>query len=163
MSEHTERLTDKVKIVTGCPPALLTTAAGDGDYISLKGYRKCTIVLSILNATTVTGGAVTLLQATAVAGTSAKALSFSTALRNIDCAASDALTAFTVSSDTFTTDVTNSKQLLYVIDVDASSLDVANSFDCLRVDVAGSVASVGSAMYFLHPQRYSSAPSAITD
>jgi hypothetical protein len=163
MSELSERLTDKVKIVTGCPPALLATTAGDGDFVSLKGYRKCTIVMSILNATTVTGGAVTLLQATAVAGTSAKALSFTTALRNIDCAASDALAAFTVSSDTFTTDATNSKQLMYVIDVDATQLDQANGFDCLRIDVASSAASVGCVLYMLHPMRYSTAPSAITD
>lgn len=161
--ELTERLTDVVKIVTGCPPALLASTAGDGDYVSLKGYKNCTIVLSILNATTVTGGAVTLLQATSVAGGSAKALSFSTALRNIDCAASDALAAFAVSSDTFTTDATNSKQLLYVIDVDASSLDQANGFDCIRIDVASSAASVGCVLYILHPMRYSTAPSAITD
>lgn len=163
MSEQTERLIDKAKIVTGCPPALLTGAAGDGDFVSLKGYKKCSIVISILNATTVTGGAVTLLQATSVAGGGAKTLSFSTALRNIDCAASDALAAFAVSSDTFTTDATNSKQLLYVIDVDARDLDQAGGFDCLRVDVASSVASVGSVMYYLHPMRFSTAPSAITD
>ena len=163
MSEHTERLTDKVKIVMGCAPAALTSTAGDGDYVSLKGYRKCTIVIAILNGTTVTGGAITLLQATSVAGGSAKALSFSTALRNIDCAAADALASFTVSSDTFTTDATNAKQLLYVIDVDASQLDVANGFDCLRVDSASMANAVGCALYFLHPQRYSSAPSAITD
>lgn len=163
MSELSERLTDKVKIVTGCAPALLVTTAGDGDYVSLRGYRKITFVMSILNATTVTGGAVTLLQATAVAGTSAKALSFTTALRNIDCAASDALASFAVTSDTFTTDATNSKQLMYVIDIDATQLDQANGFDCIRIDVASSAASVGCVLYVLHPMRYSTAPSAITD
>lgn len=163
MSELSERLTDKVKIVMGCAPALLATTAGDGDWISMKGYRKCTLVIPILNATTVTGGAVTLLQATAVAGTSSKALGFSTALRNIDCAAADALAAFAVTSDTFTTDATNSKQLMYVIDVDATSLDQANGFDCLRVDVASSAASVGCVLYILHPMRYSTSPSAIID
>lgn len=163
MSELSERLTDKCKIVVGCPPALLATTAGDGDWVSLKGYRKLTIVLCILNATTVTGGAVTLLQAQAVAGTNAKALSFSSALRNVDAAASDTLASFAVSSDTFTTDSTNSKQLLYVIDIDATQLDQANGFDCVRIDVASSAASVGCALYFLHPMRYSTAPSAITD
>lgn len=163
MSELSERLTDKVKIVTGCAPAALTSTAGDGDYVSLKGYKKCTIVISILNGSTVTGGAITLLQAQAVAGTGAKALGFATALRNIDCAAADALASFAVSSDTFTTDTTNSKQLLYVIDVDATSLDQANGFDCLRVDSTLMANAVGCALYFLHPMRYSTAPSAITD
>lgn len=161
--ELSDRLADNVKIVMGCPPALLATTAGDGDYVSMKGYKRCTMIIAILNATTVTGGDVTLLQAQAVAGTGAKALSFSTALRNIDCAAADALAAFTVSSDTFTTNSTNSKQLLYVIEVDARDLDQANGFDCLRIDVASSAASVGCVLYLLHPMRYSTAPSAITD
>lgn len=163
MESLTERLTDKVKLVTGCAPAALTSTAGDGDYVSLKGYRKCTIVISILNGATVTGGTITLLQATTVAAGSAKALAFSTALRNIDCAASDALAAFTVSSDTFTTDTTNAKQLMYVIDVDADDLDVAGGFDCLRVDSTGMANAVGCILYVLHPMRYSSAPSAIVD
>lgn len=163
MSDLSERLTDQVKIVMGCAPALLATTAGDGDYVSLKGYRRITFVIPILNATTVTGGAITLLQATTVAGGSAKALSFSKALRNIDCAAADALSSFDVSSDTFTTDATNSKQLLYVIEVDAATLDQANGFDCIRIDVASSAASVGCVLYMLHPMRYSTAPSAITD
>lgn len=163
MSELSERLTDKCKIVVGCAPALLATTAGDGDWVSMKGYKKCSIVLVILNATTVTGGAVTVLQAQAVAGTGSKALSFTSALRNIDAAAADALASFAVTSDTFTTDATNSKQLLYVIDVDATQLDQANGFDCIRIDVASSAASVGCALYFLHPMRFSTAPSAITD
>jgi hypothetical protein len=163
MSELSERLTDRVKIVTGCAPAALTTTAGDGDWVSMKGYKKCTIVLSILNGTTVTGGAITVLQATAVAGTSAKAVSFATALRNIDCAAADALASFAVTSDTFTTDTTNAKILLYVIEIDATQLDQAGGFDCIRVDSTLMANAVGCALYFLHPMRYSTAPSAITD
>lgn len=163
MSELTERLTDKCRIVMGAPPALLASTAGAGDYVSMKGYKKLTIVIAILNATTVTGGVVTLSQATAVAGTSAKALSFSAVLRNIDCAAADALASAAVTSDTFTTSTVNSKQLLYVIDIDATQLDQANGFDCVTCTVASSVASAGCILYFLHPMRYSTQTSAITD
>jgi nicotinic acid phosphoribosyltransferase len=159
------QLTDVAKVVMGCAPAALATTAGDGDYVSLKGYSKLTILLAVLNATTVTGGAITLKQASAVAGTGEKALAFTKMYANIDCAASDTLVETAVASNTFTTDTTNSKQLLYVIEVDAGDLDVAGGFDCVRIDSASMAAAVGSAVYVLHDSRYASpnAISAITD
>lgn len=159
------KLAEQLKFVTGCAPAALTSTAGDGDYVSMKGYRRLTIVLMILNATTVTGGAITLLQATSVAGGSAKALAFTTMHANTDCAASDALVPTAVSSNTFTTDATNSKQLMYVIEVTSEMLDSANGFDCVRVDSASMANAVGAALYILDGSRYGATtpPSAIID
>ena len=161
------RLIDVLKPVMGCAPAALTGAAGDGDYISMKNYTKLTVLISVLNGSTVTGGAVTLKQASAVAGTGEKALSFSKMYSNIDCAAADALTETAVVSDTFTTDTTNSKQLMYAIEVDAEQLDKANGFDCVRVDVASMANAVAGVTYLLWGARYSKPagglPAAITD
>ena len=167
MLQPVGRLIDVLKPVIGCAPAALTSTAGDGDYVSMKGYSKLTILLAVLNGTTVTGGAVTLKQATAVAGTGEKALSFSKMYAVIDAAAGDTLTETAVVSDTFTTDTTNSKQLLYVIEVDADDLDQANGFDCVRVDVASMANAVGCVMYLLWGARYAKPaggmPSAIVD
>lgn len=159
------RLIDNVKFVTGCNPAALATTAGDGDYVSLKNYTNLAVVITVLNGTTVTGGAVTLKQATDVAGTSEKALSFSKMFANTDTAASDTLTETAVTSDTFTTSTTNSKALKYVIEVDAVSLDVDNGFDCVRVDVASMANATGNVEYILYGAREKSpiAISAITD
>lgn len=159
------RLIDKAKVVMGCAPAALATTAGDGDYVSMKGYDRLTILLPILNATTVTGGAIALKQASDVAGTGEKALSFSKMWANTDCGAADTLTETAVTSDTFTTSTTNSKQLLYVIEVAATDLDRANGFDCVRVDSASMANAVGAAIYILHGARYASplAIAAITD
>lgn len=159
------RLIDNVKTVMGCAPAALTSTAGDGDYVSLKNFSKLRITLAVLNGTTVTGGAVTLLQASDVAATGAKALAFTKMYANTDCAAGDTLTETAVTSSTFTTGTTNAKQLLYVIEVDASDLDVANGFDCVRVDVASMANAVGVVLYDLYGSRYSSplAVAAITD
>lgn len=158
-------LTDIAKVVVGCPPAALTSTAGDGDYVSLKNFDRATIILSVDNATTVTGGAITLKQATAVAGTSEKALSFSKMWANTDVGAGDTLTETAVTSDTFTTSTTNDKNLLYVMEVKASDLDVANGFDCIRIDSASMANAVGSVIYVLHGSRYASplAVAAITD
>ncbi len=159
------RLIDHVKTVMGCAPAALTSTAGDGDYVSLKNFAKLRITLAVLNGATVTGGTITLKQASAVAGTGEKALSFSKMFANLDCAAGDTMTETAVTSDTFTTNTTNSKQLLYVIEVDASSLDIANGFDCVRIDSTGMVNAVGCAIYDLYGSRYSSPidVAAITD
>ena len=155
-------LVEGAKIVVGCPPAARATTAGDGDYVSLKNYRRCTMILSVDNATTVTGGAITLLQATDVSGTSAKALAFTKMWANTDVAAGEALTETAVTNNTFTTSTTDNKNLLYVIEVTSEMLDVAGGFDCVRIDSASMANAVGSVIYILDGGRYSGA-SSITD
>lgn len=160
------RLTDIAKIVLGSPIiGALATTNGDCDYVSLKGYSGCTILIQVDNATTVTGAAITLKQATAVAGTSEKALAFDTMFANVDTGATDTLVETAVTSNTFTTDTTDNKNLMYVVEVDASDLDVANGFDCLRVDSLLMANAVGVVTYILHGARHASpiSISAITD
>lgn len=154
--------TDKGKFVTGVAPVALTA---DGDFVSMKGYQKLTVIISVDNGTTVTGGAITLDQATDVAATGAKALAFTTMKANTDVAASDTMVATAVTSNTFTTDTTNAKNLLYVIEIDASDLDMDSNFDCVRVGCASMANAVGCVIYYLHGPRYAptDATSAITD
>lgn len=135
------------------------------DYISLKNVRHVTAVIQVLNGSTVTGSAITLKQATAVANTGEKALAFDTVWQNVDCAASDGLTKTTVASNTFTTNTTNSKQLLYVIEIPAESLDTNNSFDCVRVGTADAANTTLSVCYIVEPREIKSTglPSVIID
>lgn len=154
------RLDEQAHMVQATSLAALTGAAGDATYVSLKNYRRVTVIIDIANATTVTGTAVTLKQATAVAGTSEKALAFTRMLANTDVGAGNAPSNYTetaVSSNTFTTSTTNSKRLRYIIEVDAESLDVANGFDCFRVDADSAVASTGLVTYILWGARYAGA------
>jgi len=155
-------LREIAKLVTGLAP--ITPSTSTPDYVSLKNYRKCTIVILADNATTVTGSAITVKQATSVGAGSEKPFAFTTAYRNIDTAAADALASFAVTSNTFTTDTTNAKNLMYVIEVDASALDVEGGFDCVRAGTADAVATVLSVLYILWPAGYGGAmPSAIVD
>lgn len=157
-------LAEQAKIVMGCTPAALATTAGDGDYVSMKNYRRCTVIIATNNATTVTASDVTAIQATAVAGTGAKALAISKHWANTDTGASDALTAVATTSDTFATSATDNKDQIHVFEIDAEDLDSANGFDCVRVDVANSVNSVGAVVYILWGSRYAGDPlTAITD
>ncbi|WP_349745229.1 hypothetical protein, partial [Roseateles cavernae] len=130
-------------------------AAGDAAYVSMKGYQKATVIIDITNGATVTGGAVTLKQATAVAGTGEKALAFNRMLANIDVAASQAKVETAVVNNTFTSDTTNGKRLQYILEVNADTLDADGNFDCFRVDVASMANATGTVTYILWGARYS--------
>jgi len=151
------------KFVTGLAPIQPSTSTPD--YVSMKNYGHFTAIITCDNATTVTGSAITLKQATSVAGTAEKALAFTIVYANIDTGASDTLVSTAVTSNTFTTDATNSKNLLYVIEVEASDLDVEGGFDCIRVGTGNATASIVCVNYMLSASRYASnlAVSAITD
>lgn len=156
-------LASQAKIVTGLAP--ITPAGSTPDFVSLKNFDRCTVIILADNGTTVTGSAVTLLQSTVVAGSDEKALPFSTMMANGDTAAADTLVATAVASNTFTTSAVNNKNSLYVIDIKAEDLDVDNGFDCIRAGLANAANSVLSVLYVLYPARYASpiAVSAITD
>jgi hypothetical protein len=135
------RQDEQVTTVVAAAGLLLTSTLGDTTYVSLKNYKRCQIIITIADGTTVTGTAVTLKQATAIAGTSEKALAFTRMLSNVDYAASKTMVETAVASSTFTTQAVNSKDSVYIIEVDAEDLDVAGGFDCLRVDATGHAAT----------------------
>ncbi len=122
--------------------------------VSLKSYNRVLVLIQVKNGSTVTGSAITLKQASDVSGTGEKALSFSTMYADVDTGAADALTKTTVASDTFTTNTTNSKNLLYLIEVNASDLDRANSFDCFRVGTGDAANTTVTVTYLLYGTRY---------
>lgn len=154
------RLDEQVTPVVGAIGLLLTSTLGDTDYVSLKSHSRVQIIIAIADGTTVTGSTITLKQATDVAGTSEKALAFTRMLANTDLSASKNLTETAVTSNTFTTQTTNSKDSLYIIDVKAEDLDLANGFDCIRVDGTGHAATSSRGaivLYNLYGKRYSGA------
>lgn len=156
------RLDEQAALIQATGQAALTGAAGDAAYVSLKNYRKVTVLIDITNGTTVTASAVTLKQAQNVAGLNEKALAFSRMLANIDVGASQAMVETPVSNSTFNTDATNGKRLAYVLEVDCEALDTNNGFDCFRVDVAGMVNATGQVRYILWGARFGGA-SAMVD
>ena len=158
-------LHEQVKMVTGL--AGILPSSSTPDYVSLKHFAKATIIIMVDNATTVTGSAITVKQDDSVAGSSEKALAFTKMYQNIDTGASDLLVETAVTSNTFTTDTTNAKNLIYIIEIDASDLDVSGGFDCIRAGTGDATAAIVSVMYCLWPNRFGSkvidSPSAIID
>jgi hypothetical protein len=137
------------------PPQNISGTATDGDWISLKNYRRCTV---ILQQGAWAGGtpAVTLEQAKTVNGDSAKALSFTERWQQVGLTGTG-FTKSAVSSDTF--NLPNTANTTTVLVVDAEDLDIAGGFDCIRCRVAspGANNDLLSVQYILSGPRYGSA------
>lgn len=154
-------LSEQVKIVEGLLGVVPSTSTPD--YVSLKNFERCLVLVQVKNATTVTGSAITLKQATSVAGGGEKPLAFTKMYANIDTGAADVLAETAVVSNTFTTNNTNSKNLMYAIEVKAEDLDVNGGFDCIRAGTGDATAATVSVTYFLFGAKFSTALAAITD
>lgn len=134
-------------------PALSNTTPSSSTprRVSLKNFERCTVVISALNASTVTGSAITLKQSTDIADANSdeKAVAFTSVLRTLDVGAGEVLSSAAVASNTFTTDSTNAKELLYIIDVTPEMLDIDNGFDCFRVGTGDGTATTLTVLYIL--------------
>ena len=153
-------LIEKVKIVEAITPQ--AGAAITGDYVSLKNAGHVTVLVHIAqgHADPV---AITIEQASAVAGTGSKVITNAVPIYLVaDAATSDAWVRQTDDVD-YTTSAAL-KHKLIAFEIDAVSLDLANGFDCITVKTAASNAlNVTSAVYVLSDLRYGSEKTAITD
>ena len=146
-----------------------TTMSSDwtgATWVSLKGWRKLIIVCDALTTGTVSGGVVTLNQATDVAASGAKALGFNRRKVNVGLTtaqteAAQALTETTVASDTWTIPSTTGKRYRSIMEVDSDKLDVAGGFDCVRFVSTALVNATGVVNYILVGARYDGATAMI--
>lgn len=148
-------LSEQAKIVNLVGP--VAPSSTTPDFISMKGCSRVCLIVPVRNTTTVTGSAITLTQAQDVSNTNGKALAFATAYRCLNAGAggnTDVLSSFTVSSNTFTTDNTNSTENLYVIEIQATDLDTTNNFDCIRPNVGNSTNATLSVIAVCYPLKY---------
>ena len=132
-------------------------------YVSLKNAMRATFVFEITqgNAATIL---LSLLQASAVAGTGSKAGPTAKIWATVDTSVSDALVAQTDGAS-FTTDA-GVKNKRVMIQVDAIQLDIANGFDCVAVSTgASNAANITACSVYLSGERYqqTTPPSAIVD
>jgi len=127
---------ERAKILWAAQPKSYSGAAMAAKYVSLKLYGMCYIVIQT-GAWAAGTAAVTLLQATKVDASGAKALAFDYQWN--DVATSGALVKTAVTSNTFNLDTADK---LYVIPVDPRSLDVAGGFDCVTAAIASPGANV---------------------
>lgn len=159
-------------IVPAIVPLDLQTAR-DGDWVSLKNAQGVTIVVFKGAGTAGDDPAITIEQATAVAGTNGKVLNavvdYYTKQGTLTGVGTWTKTSQT-ADELIQGDATSAEsEGLYVVSIEADQLDAANGFDCVRVRIAdtGTNAQLGCALYLLYGLRNKQAPenlpSAIVD
>jgi flagellar capping protein FliD len=120
--------------------------------VSLKNAAVAGVLIRYVNASTVTGSAIALIQATAQSGGSTAALGFETYYYKLDTGAADApWTKATAGSNTFTTSTTNSKSGWYFIPIDPATLTV-DTYSHLGVTTGDGANTSITATYVLVPK-----------
>lgn len=150
------------------PPTLLLTPATDAAgrtsaYRSLRNALKAYIVVHLNqgNAATVL---LSLLQASAVAGTGSKAIGAVPIWSNLDTSLTDAYVVRTPAA-TYTTDAGVKDKLVIFEITPESCMDIANGFDCIAVSTgASNVANITEAtLMVLGSIQGASLPNTYTD
>jgi hypothetical protein len=178
MNQH---FAEKVNVCQGFLPVDMAAGANAGDYVSLKNYGRCAIVLFKEPGTAGDDPTITLTQATDISNSlsDAKALNITTVYKKQAATNLLAVGTYTKSTsaspaslDTFSANTwTNSalaeQAAIIIIDVKAEDLDIDNGFDCITVSIAdvGTTGQLGALLYLLHEPRHQTAPlqSAIID
>lgn len=165
MNRH---ILEKMQIVGGFTPVNMASGANNGDWVSMKNYGRCAIVLFKGQGTAAEDPVITVQQATDVSGTTSKSLTFT----RVDYKAgtlssvSQFTTVAQAAAANYTLDA-GELEAIAVIDIKVEDLDKANSYDCIRANIAdvGTTAQIGGVLYLLHEPRFASAtlPGAITD
>lgn len=148
------QLLEKLQLVAGFVPVNMATAANNGDWVSLKNYRRCLAVLFKAAGAAGEDPVFTLRQATDVAGAGAKALNFTTVQSKVGAdlqTIAQWTTTAQAAANTYTDLVSAESQALICVDIKAEDLDIKNGFDCVQLQIpdVGATAQVGCALYIL--------------
>ena len=158
----TKRLIEMVNIVECFTPVDLQTGTNNGDWVSLKHY---TGVLCVVHAAI--GSAnddvdINLEQATAVAGTGAKALNIIDVYDKLggNTIPNGVWTRTSNADDTYTNLESAEKEYIAAIDIQIDQLDISGGYDCVRMTVSnvGGNAQLGSALYVMYGPRIEGTP-----
>jgi hypothetical protein len=169
---HTNQFADHFNLCEAFLPVNVATAANDGDWVSLKNYSECTILYYQGVGSAAEPATITLEQATAVAGTSAKALAAITTIYQKQAATNlqstgtwTKVTQAAAATYALGSGANGDKAAIVLITIHAEDLDGDNGFDCLRARVAdvGTGPSIGAMLYILAGPRYTALASAIVD
>lgn len=156
---------EEMQIISGFPPVDMQTATNTGDWINMALYGRLAFIVFKGVGTGGDDPVITLNQASDNAGTGSKGLNFT----RIDKKVATLLTAaaagtFTTTTQaaaaTYTATGDAAKQAIYVIDVLAESLDVANGFNHVQLNVAdvGGNAQLGCCLVLAAPARFGTVP-----
>lgn len=165
-------LAEEAQLAAGIVVIDLAAGANAGKFVSMKNYAYCHVIIHKEAGATAEGPIWKFEQATAVAGTSAKALAVRHGIYSKNGADVTTIGSFTklapsgASLDTHDMSAAGDTQAILVISIAAEDLDRDGGFDCIGVkcaDTGATTGQLGTMLYLLTEPRYTPPPSAIAD
>jgi hypothetical protein len=165
-------LGEEANLTVGVVAIDLAAGANAGKFVSMKGYNYLHIIIAKEAGATAEGPIWVLEQATAVAGTNAKALGIKHGIYSKNLADVSTVAVFTklapsgADLNTHSMAAAGDTQALIAISIKAEDLDVEGGFDCVGIkcaDTGATVGQLGTVLYLLTGSRYGPAFSAIAD
>lgn len=153
-----------IDLVEGWVPVDLSAGANTGDWVSLRDWERVLVVFFSAVGTAGQDPTLTIQQAQDNAGTGAKALTFDTIYRKQAATSLAAVGTWTkttqTAANTYTEGTSAEQDLIWVVEIQASDLDVDNGFDFVRATVAdvGAAAQLGYLLYILAGPKHAHAP-----
>lgn len=149
---------EQFQVVPLIMPVALGTGANNGDWVNMRDYGRLTILFLCGVGAASQDPTITVLQSQSNGGSTAS-LNFT----RIDVKQASALTSvgtFTevtqAAANTYTSATAGETQKLWIIDIKAEDLDVANGYDWVQVNIAdvGTASQIGCVIGFLGEPRY---------
>lgn len=159
------RMIDGLNIAAGFVPVNMATAANNGDWVQLKDYESLLIVLFKGAGASGEPPTLTVQQATAAAGTGAKALNFTRIYtkNNADVTTIGQWTETIAAAGNTYALAAGDTQAIVAIEIKGDDLDVTNGFCFVQGSVAdvGATSQIGGVLYILGKPRYGAAPASL--
>lgn len=163
-------LVETAQVVTAIVPVDSQAGANNGDWVSMKNFDRCTVIIVKAAGAAGDNPVITMKQATDVSGTAAKALNFTRvdSKVGVQTGIGPFTTNTQASANTYTDAASGNAQGLFALEFQAADLDSKNGFDCLQLsipDTGAGGAQLLSAIYIMRGSRYGGADlaSAIID
>lgn len=153
------KLLEIAQIVVGFVPVDMQAGANAGDWVNMKHFDHCVVMLTKAAGTAGDDPVLKLEQATDVTGAGVKDLDVIDRIfvkQGVQTTISN-FTEVTQAADEDYTELTSAEnQALWVVEIDAEQLDADGGFTCLRASVAdvGGNAQLGVLHYILMRARY---------
>jgi hypothetical protein len=150
-------LLEKVDFFAGIDPINIGSARSS-DVITFKNFGRIALVFYKAAGSASEDPTVTVLQATSITPSNAKALNFTEVYTKQGTLTSVGTWTKTTqaSGNTYTNTTASENGAIWVIDISADMLDVDNGFDCIQVTIAdaGSVNQIAALLFVGHEPRY---------
>lgn len=148
-------LVENVRIVPAIAP-IAGGSARSGDWVSLKGYKRLTILVHIAMGNAATT-AITVDKAQDVSGTGeSTGITVNRVYKHTGAIGAAIAFAAVAAAASFTSSATGSGQDLYLLEIEASEL--GEGYDCVQVELgASNAANIVAAEYILSGPRYAGA------